>query len=192
MSENKKNSDEKKSSNQDLPVLLQNLSEKKEILATEKEPAAISEQSPLTVALLGADTPRQALEAEAAILSECLVIASEIYKIDPTLDNAYQITSLAQTHNQTLSLLNRIKDPKSQVHHIENLVKGLLTQIIRAMMLEMDRTKKDLIARHPNEKTNVEEHFSRMVSAIQPETQRLYDSFYDNIATALGIRKKKN
>jgi hypothetical protein len=172
------------------PALLENLSEKKEILSSDSTDALV-EQSAAVSAFISAETPRQALEAEAAILSECLIIASDIYKIQPNLDNAYQITSLAQTHNQTLSLLNRIRDPRAQVVQIEILVKGFLTQVIRAMMLEMDRTKRDLIQRHPEEKTAIEDHFSRMVSAIQPETQRLYDGFYDSITSALGIRKKK-
>lgn len=176
----------------ELPALLESLTENQQSSVECSVPTQVVENQSIASALMAAENPRQALEAEAAILSECLAIASDMYKLNPTLDHAYQITSLAQTHNQTLSLLGRIKDPRAQVHQIENLVKGCLTQVIRAMMLEMDRTKKDLISRYPDEKTTIEDHFSRMISAIQPETQRLYDGFYDSITSALGIRKKKS
>lgn len=140
--------------------------------------------------LASAETNREALEIEVRELAECVMIASEIYRSVPSLDHAYMLTSLTSAHNSTIALIEKLKDPKVILLEIENLIKAMFLTVLKAMMLEIDKTKRELSLRCANEKSLIDDSFARMVTSIQPETQRLYDGLHENLSKALGIKSK--
>lgn len=134
-------------------------------------------------------TRKEALEIEADVLAECMAIAAEIYQQFPIPDNAYQLASLTNAHNSTLSQLDRTRDPKVIVKDVEKLIKDMFTVVIRSLTLEVDKAKKDFIKAHPEDRSSVEEVFNRMFAAVAPESQQLYDKLQESLKKILGIKK---
>lgn len=133
-------------------------------------------------------THREALEIEVHALAECVGIATAIFREDPIADNAYQLSSLTNAHKTALSQLEKMKDPQAMLLGIENQIRSMFLTTIKAMVLEIDKTKRELQKHYPDDKTTVEDLFSRMMNAIQPETQSIYDDLKTSLKKILGIR----
>ena len=129
------------------------------------------------------------LELKATYLAECMGIASEIYKKEPIPDNAYQLSALANAHNSVLTQLDRMNDPKELLGNIEVKIKEMFTTVIKALMIEVEKTKREFSISHPEDRATIDDYFTRMLSAIQPETQKIYDGFQNTLKTILGIKK---
>lgn len=134
-------------------------------------------------------TKRDILEHEVNNLAECISISTEIYKSNPVPDNAYQISALMNAYNSSLSQLEKMKDPKETMADIESIIKEIFTGIIRTMALEIENTKKEWNIRFPDERATIEQNFKKMLDAIQPETQKIYENLVPKLKNALGIRK---
>lgn len=141
--------------------------------------------------LSGCSTNIEALELEIASLMECIGIATELYQKDPIPDNAYQLSSLVNAHKAALSQLERMKDPKAMLDEIEQQIKGMFMAVVKALAVEIDKTKRELSSIHPEDKHTVEDHFNRMMNAVQPETQNIYDDLNLVLRKILGIKGKK-
>jgi len=133
-------------------------------------------------------THREALEIEVHSLAECVGIATKIFMDDPIADNAYQLSSLTNAHKTALSQLEKMKDPQAMLLDIEGQIRSMFLTTVKAMVLEIDKTKRQLIKHHPEDKTTIEDQFSRMMNAIQPETQNIYDDLKTILKRILGIR----
>lgn len=142
-----------------------------------------------TAILSGAETRRDILELEIDELAECIAIATQIYKQFPIPDNAYQLASLTNAHNSSLTQLEKMKDPKQIAKEIEDLIKGMFTGIYRGLTLEIDKTKKELHSIYPQEKTTIDELFSKIFTAVSPDAQNLYDGLQAKLKKILGIKK---
>ena len=133
-------------------------------------------------------THREILELEVNSLAECVGVATEIYKKNPLPDYAYQLAALSNAHKTSLQQLEKMKDPKTMVGEIEFQIRNMFMDIIKSMALEIDKTKKEMIRITPEHKTTLDDLFSRMLNAIQPETQNIYESLQRNLKKILGIR----
>jgi len=138
--------------------------------------------------LANCSTHREMLEVEINSLAECVGVATELYKRRPVPDFAFQLASLSQAHKSSLQQLERMKDPKAIVGEIESQIRTMFMAIVKAMALEMDKTKKEMIRLNPESKNTVEDLFGRMLNSIQPETQNIYDDLQKNLKRILGIR----
>jgi len=133
-------------------------------------------------------THRDILEMEVNTLAECVGVATEIYKKYPVPDNAYQLAALSNAHKVTLHQLEKMKDPKLIVGDIEFQIRLMFMEIIKSMAIEIDKTKREMTRHAPEHKTTLEDLFGRMLNAIQPETQKIYDNLQSNLRKILGIK----
>ncbi len=160
-----------------------------------KDPNAIQQYRDKAQDLIGQfGSRREVLENEVDTLAECVAIAAEIYRSFPIPDNAYQLSSLTNAHNSSLSQLEKMRDPKLVMKDIEVLIKGMFMSITRSLALEIDKTKKELSHRFPDEKTTIELAFNRIFTSVSPEAQNVYDGMQESLKKALGIKdaRKKN
>lgn len=133
-------------------------------------------------------THREILEMEVNSLAECVGVATEIYKKSPVPDFAYQLASLSNAHKTTLQQLEKMKDPKAMVVEIEFQIRTMFVDVIKSMALEIDKTKKEMTRLAPEHRTTLEDLFGRMLNAIQPETQNIYENLQKNLKRILGIK----
>ena len=133
-------------------------------------------------------TKRDFLGAAVDNLAECKSIATEIYKAMPTPDNAYQLAALANAYTNSLSVHEKMKDPIKIINDIEGQIKSMFTITIKALVLEIDKTKKELQKRYPNDRITIDDEFSRMIKSIAPETQGIYVDLHKNLKSILGIK----
>ena len=54
--------------------------------------------------------------------------------------------------------------------------------------VEIDKTKREMIRLAPEHKSTLEDLFNRMLNAIQPETQNIYDNLQTNLKRTMGIK----
>jgi len=153
------------------------------------DPDELSEMQTIVENRLNAcTTHREILEMEVNSLAECVGVATEIYKKSPIPDFAYQLAALTNAHKTTLQQLEKMKDPKLIVNDIEFQIRNMFMDIIKAMALEIDKTKREMARLSPEHRTTLEDLFGRMLNAIQPETQNIYENLQKNLKHILGIR----
>jgi gas vesicle protein len=138
--------------------------------------------------LSGCSTHREALEMEINSLAECVGVATEIYKKNPLPDYAYTLAALSNAHKTSLQQFEKMKDPKTMVSEIEFQIRTMFTDIVKAMAIEIDKTKNEMIRVAPEHRTTIEDLISRMLNAIQPETQQIYEHLQKNLKRILGIK----
>jgi hypothetical protein len=132
---------------------------------------------------------REILEVELDSLSECVGIAAEIFQRFPVPDNAYMLSALQNAKNSSLSQLEKMKDPKIILADLEGQIKNMFTNLIKSMITEIDKTKKEFTRIHPDSKATIEDQFNRMITSLAPETNKLYDGLHQTIKTTLGIKR---
>jgi len=135
-------------------------------------------------------THREMLELQVNSLSECVGVATAIWQGNPILDNSYQLSALTNAHRAALAQLEKMKDPVEILSGVENHIRGMFLEIVRAMALEMDKTKRELLILLPNEKPTLEDLFARMTNSIQPETQNIYNDLRMSLKKIMGIKGK--
>lgn len=134
-------------------------------------------------------THREILEVEVTDLAECIGVATEIYMKNPIPDFAFQLSTLLQTHKITLQQLEKMKDPKLILEDIESTIRIMFMTIIKAMAIEIDKIKNEMAKLLPDDqRITVDDLFNRMLNAIQPETQNIYDDLQKNLKKILGIK----
>jgi uncharacterized phage infection (PIP) family protein YhgE len=136
-------------------------------------------------------THREILEHQTFELADCVAIATEIYKSFPTTDNAYQLSSLANTYKSSLSQLDKMADPISQLDSLSTIIHRGLLDITKALAEEIRKTKRELQRISPQESTTIEDCFSRMLDAMTPATDQVLKNMQSNICKALGIKTKE-
>lgn len=170
------------------PILLsKNTKETAKVLDIDAELLAEIQKS-VEDRLSGCKTHREILESEVNSLAECVGVATEIYKKKPIPEFAFQLSSLINAHKATLQQLEKMKDPKLIVLDIENQIRTMFMAIVKSMALEIDKTKKEMSRAYPESKVTVEDLMARMLNAIQPETQQIYENLQKNLKKILGIR----
>jgi hypothetical protein len=142
--------------------------------------------------IAGYKTHRDMIEAEVTSLAECVGVATELYKKNPIPDFAFQLTSLTNAHKATLQQLEKMKDPKMMLQDIENQIRHMFTSIVKAFAIEIDKTKKEMVRVYPEQRTTIEDLMSRMLNAIQPSTQQIYNDLNKNLRKILGIKVKED
>jgi len=153
------------------------------------DPEELTAMQNLVESKLGqCSTHREVLEMEINSLAECVGVATEIYKKSPVPDFAYQLAALSNAHKTTLQQLEKMKDPKIIVGEIEFQIRNMFMEIIKSMAIEIDKTKNEMARVAPEHRTTLDDLFGRMLNAIQPETQHLYDNLQKNLKRTLGIR----
>ena len=138
--------------------------------------------------LSACSTHREILELEVNSLAECVGVATEIYKKNPVPDYAYQLAALSNAHKTSLQQLEKMKDPKVMVGEIEFQIRNMFMDIIKSMALEIDKTKKEMVRLAPDHRTTLDDLFGRMLNAIQPETQNIYENLQKNLKRIIGIK----
>jgi len=149
--------------------------------------AEIQERVGIKLAKCG--THREILEVEVADLAECIGVATELYMKNPIPDFAFQLSTLLQTHKVTLQQLEKMKDPKLILEDIENTIRNMFMILVKAMAIEIDKTKNEMAKLLPDQRITVDDLFNRMLNAIQPETQSIYDDLQKNLKKVLGIKQ---
>jgi len=134
-------------------------------------------------------THREVLESEISDLAECIGVATEIYMKNPMPDFAFQLSTLLQTHKATLQQLEKMKDPKIIIEDIEIQIRTMFMAIIKAMAVEIDKIKNEMNRLLPDQRITIDDLFNRMLNAIQPETQNIYDDLKINLKKILGIKQ---
>jgi hypothetical protein len=142
--------------------------------------------------IAGYKTHRDMIEAEVTSLAECVGVATELYKKNPIPDFAFQLTSLTNAHKATLQQLEKMKDPKMMLQDIENQIRYMFTATVKAFAIEIDKTKKEMVRVYPEQRTTIEDLMSRMLNAIQPSTQQIYNDLNKNLRKILGIKVKED
>lgn len=137
-------------------------------------------------------TKKEVLEKELYKLSECSSIALEIYKKAPVPDNAYMVSSLVNSHKAALSQFEKMQDPKQLMSDTQNVIQKMFVRLIKAMADEINKTKQEFRTQYPNDAETVEDAFTRMLNAIQPNTQNLFDDLSSNLLTVFGIKEEKD
>jgi len=133
-------------------------------------------------------THREMLELEVNSLAECVGIARALFLENPMLDNSYQLTALINARKAALAQLEKMKDPEEMLSGIEQHIRGMFTDIVKAMASEMDKTRRELLLLLPDDKPTVDDLFDRMMNTIQPETQNIYNDLRLSLKKILGIR----
>jgi hypothetical protein len=133
-------------------------------------------------------TQREILEQELTEITECLGIATEMYKMTPVPDYAYSLAALANTHRSFLAQLEKMMDPKTIMNGLNDIIQEMFVKIVRSMTEEITKTKNELGSLDPKMKATVEESFKRMVDSIQPGTQKLFDDLESSLKKTLGIK----
>lgn len=170
------------------PILMnKNTKESAKVLDMDAELLAEIQNS-VEERLSNCKTHREILESEVNSLAECVGVATEIYKKKPIPEFAFQLSSLINAHKATLQQLEKMKDPKAIVVDIESQIRTMFMAIIKAMALEIDKTKKEMSRLYPESRTTVDDLMARMLNAIQPETQQIYENLQKNLKKILGIR----
>lgn len=132
---------------------------------------------------------RDVLEMELESLSECVGIASEIFQRFPVPDNAYMLSALQNAKNSSLTQLEKMKDPKVVLAELEGQIKSMFTNLIRSLITEIDKTKKEFSRIHPDSKATIDDQFTRMIASLAPETNKLYDGLHQTLKNTLGIKR---
>jgi len=169
------------------PLLMSKNKEGARLLNIDPEMLANIQES-VETKLAGFKTHREILENEVNSLAECVGVATELYKKNPVPDFAFQLSSLTNAHKTTLQQLEKMKDPKFILQEIETHIRNMFMSIIKAMALEIDKTKRELAKLYPEQRTTVEDLMGRMVSGIQPQTQAIYEDLNKTLKRILGIR----
>lgn len=133
-------------------------------------------------------TKREIVEQELNDLSICVAIATRVYKQKPLPDHAYQLAALANTHKSVLGQLEKMQDPKTILGEAEDIVKKMFMKLVKAMADEINKTKMEFAQQYPQDKVTVEDNFSRMLNAIQPETQKLFEDLNSELKEVFGIK----
>jgi len=136
-------------------------------------------------------TNRDILAFQARLLSLSVGLAAKIYENVPTPETSQQLASLTSAHNQTIALIEKMKDPKKHLKDLEDEIRKMFTMTLRAMAQEIDKTRNEMIRAFPNDQRTVHENFSRMLDAIQPETTKIYEDFHEKLKNILGIKGSK-
>lgn len=137
----------------------------------------------------GCSTRREMFEIEVDALYECMGIATELYRNHPIPDNAYALSSLTNSYKSSLAQLEKMKDPQQILTDVQDLIKNNFTHVVRQLSNEIDKTRREFLQRYPDDKSTVEESFNRMLTAIRPETQKLFDQLDTQLRGILGIKK---
>lgn len=133
-------------------------------------------------------THREMLELQVNSLSECVGVATAIWQSEPVLDNSYQLSALTNAHRAALAQLEKMRDPVETLSGVEDHIRGMFMEIVKAMALEMDKTKREIMLLLPEEKPTVDDLFARMTNSIQPETQNIYNDLRLSLKKILGIK----
>ena len=173
------------------PILTGKSRDSAKILNIDPETLA-SIQEMVDTKIAGYKTHRDMIEAEVTSLAECVGVATELYKKNPIPDFAFQLTSLTNAHKATLQQLEKMKDPKMMLQDIENQIRYMFTSIVKAFAIEIDKTKKEMVRVYPEQRTTIEDLMSRMLNAIQPSTQQIYNDLNKNLRKILGIKVKED
>jgi hypothetical protein len=152
------------------------------------EPNVLEYQQRISNILSSCHTRRDVQEIEVDTLAECALVATEIYKEKPCPDNAYQLAALTSAHRIALNQLEKMHDPEKQLEDTEDLIRNMFTELVKAMIFQIDRTKQDFLTKYPGDKSGVNEMFTRMVASIQPESQNIYDGFRGKLKKSLGFK----
>ena len=158
------------------------------ILKGIKNPEALRVQEDVLAKLSQCKSHREMLELQLNGLYECCAIAEAIWREKPVPDNSYQYTALTNARDKAQTQLEKMKDPKEMLDGIEEQIKVMFFAIIKAMTQEIDKTKREFLRIHPEDKSTVEDLFNRMLNSIQPETQNIYDDLRLILKKILGIR----
>ena len=133
-------------------------------------------------------TKREILEQELNDLSICVAVATKVYKQKPVPDHAYQLAALANTHKSVLSQLEKMQDPKTLLGESEEIIKAMFMKLVKALADEINKTKMEFAQQYPKDKVTVEDNFSRMLNAIQPDTQKLFENLNNELKDVFGIK----
>jgi hypothetical protein len=163
---------------------------KKLVKSTTQIPPELLEEikEKVRVSLEKCTSKREVLDVEIDSLAECVALASEIYKNNPNLDNAYQLSSLTSAHNAALGQLEKMKNPIALLAEIEGLMRRALMDIVRSLALEIEKAKVDLTTAYPDGKSTINEIFSRMLDSVQPQTSSIYEDMHKSLKSILGIK----
>jgi len=132
---------------------------------------------------------REVLEVEVDTLAECASLAAEIFKQSPVPDNAYQLTALTSAHNTAINQLEKLKDPTLVLGDLERLIRKMLVEVVQTLALEINKAKVDFTNLYPKDALTINEVFSRMLDAIQPQTSAMYDELHKSLKGILGLKK---
>jgi hypothetical protein len=122
-------------------------------------------------------------------LSQCMAIATAYYRQKPVPDNAYQLAALTSSYNNTYALLEKQKDPVRVIEEISEHIKIAFMKILHAMALAINTTKGELLSKYPDDRSTVEDSFGRMLEAIQPQSQGVFDDLESFLRATLGVKR---
>lgn len=123
-------------------------------------------------------------------LSECAQMAAEIYKQMPMPDHAYQLSALTTAYNSSLAQAEKMKDPELILGSIEGVIEEMFTGLLKSFAAEINKTQSEMQRLYPDSKIAIEDLMDRMLAAISPESQRLYDQLHTKLSKALGVKPR--
>lgn len=129
------------------------------------------------------------LKEQTDSLGNCVTIASHIYQNSPIPDHAYQLTALASAFNASLSQVDKMQDPLNTYNELNALMATMFTEVIKKIVINIDRIRKDLSSKNPDVAKQIQESFERMLKDISPDTEASYEQMQHEIRKILGIRK---
>lgn len=129
------------------------------------------------------------LKEQTDSLGNCVTIASHIYQNSPIPDHAYQLTALASAFNASLAQVDKMQDPLNVYNELNSLMATMFTEVIKKMVINIDRIRKDLSSKNPEVAKQIQENFERMLKDISPDTEASYEQMQHEIRKILGIRK---
>jgi len=153
-----------------------------------KTPEILKFQDEVLAKIQSCKSYREMLEMQLTSLYECVALADAIWREKPVPDNSYQLTALTNARDKAQTQLDKMKDPEEMLSGIEDHIKIMFTAIIKALALEIDKTKRELLRIYPDDQSTVEDLFGRMMNSVQPETQNIYDDLRLILKKILGIR----
>lgn len=125
-------------------------------------------------------------------LSECVQLAAEIYKNMPMPDHAYQLSALTTAYNSSLAQAEKMKDPELILDSIEDVIRDMFTSVLKSLAMEIQKTQTEMQRLYPDSRIAIEDLMNRMLSAISPESQRLYEELSIKLCKSLGVKPKDN
>jgi hypothetical protein len=138
--------------------------------------------------LVNCSSDRDVLALQVEELGQCVALATDIYKVFPVPDNAYQLSALTSAFNNSLVQLNKLQDPKEQLAKVNQLIQGMFITLVQSLSGEIEKTKREFRRKYPNDTATIEDAFKRMFESIQPESKNLYDNLNNQLKLALGIK----
>lgn len=134
-------------------------------------------------------TKRELIDFQLKELSECIGIATSLFKEHPSTEKAQTISSLQNSYKGLIAHFDKMVDPKAQLVEIEGLIKGLVLEIAACINSEFQKSMQELQRTHPEAAPSFEDAIGKIAHVLSFKTNEIIKDLVDHLKMKLGIKK---